>query len=120
MEFPEVLQKCLQMLNILNVQIITIPGAAIHCCTYLLRDGVNSRSQWINRFISGIFIKFYFVWLILQYVDGIISNNSDCVAYGAPSVYKNMTLSCGEDMSKFTGHLEYYNLEKICQKHGKQ
>lgn len=53
----------------------------------------------------------------MQIVDGIISQDSDCVAYGAKRIYRNFTIS--GNLAGNEGFVDLYDMDKIYKLIGK-
>ncbi|XP_053949329.1 flap endonuclease GEN-like [Anastrepha ludens] len=79
--FNQVLKQCKNLLQSMGVQCVYAPGEAEAYCAFLNKKGL---------------------------VDGVISQDSDCFAYGALRVYRNFSLSATE--------VEIYDMEKIKKK----
>lgn len=53
-------------------------------------------------------------------VDGVISQDSDCFAYGATKVYRNFSVSKQGQSAAQGGSVDVYDLNKVCQQMGKK
>lgn len=49
----------------------------------------------------------------LQLVDGCISQDSDCFAYGAKVVYRNFSISSQGSQAASGGAVDVYDLKKV-------
>lgn len=55
---------------------------------------------------------------LLQLVDAIISQDSDCFAYGAEVVYRNFSISNQKSSSAQNGSVDVYDIKRIRQSIG--
>ncbi|ENN77668.1 hypothetical protein HUJ04_000838 [Dendroctonus ponderosae] len=83
--FHFVLRQCEEMLGYLGIACIKGNGEAESLCAYLNDDGL---------------------------VDGCISQDSDCFAYGAKVVYRNFSISTQGIQSASGGAVDIYDIEK--------
>ncbi|XP_060533504.1 flap endonuclease GEN [Cylas formicarius] len=83
--FHFVLKQCEQMLKLLGVACIKGNGEAESLCAYLNEDGL---------------------------VDGCISQDSDCFAYGARVVYRNFSISAQGGNAASGGAVDIYDIGK--------
>lgn len=51
-------------------------------------------------------------------VDGVISQDSDCFAYGATKVYRNFSVSTQGQNAAQGGAVDVYDLHRVCQEMG--
>ncbi|XP_030768184.1 flap endonuclease GEN [Sitophilus oryzae] len=86
--FNFVLQQCEEMLRCMGVKCVKGKGEAESLCAVLNEDGL---------------------------VDGCISQDSDCFAYGAQVVYRNFSISSQGSYSASGGSVDIYDLQKVCQ-----
>ncbi|XP_050089227.1 flap endonuclease GEN [Anopheles aquasalis] len=77
--FKQVLKSCERLLNTMGIASIEAPGEAEALCAYLNRDAL---------------------------IDGVISQDSDCFAYGAVRVFRNFCAS------QNGGSVDVYDLER--------
>ncbi|XP_076256397.1 XPG-like endonuclease isoform X1 [Rhynchophorus ferrugineus] len=83
--FNFVLQQCEQMLRYMGLACIVGKGEAESLCAYLNEDGL---------------------------VDGCISQDSDCFAYGAYVVYRNFSISTQGAYAASGGAVDIYDIRK--------
>lgn len=55
---------------------------------------------------------------LFQLVDGVISQDSDCFAYGALRVYRNFSVSSQGALAAQGGAVDIYDMTQICSKMG--
>lgn len=53
-------------------------------------------------------------------VDGVISQDSDCFAYGARRVYRNFSVSSQGAVSAVGGAIDVYDIDNVQKSMGKQ
>lgn len=112
-KFNSVLRKCEEMLRIMGIKCVKAPGEAEAYCAYLNQIGVSISIKFLTKFYNIFTIHFYKI----QIVDGIISQDSDCVAYGAKRIYRNFTIS--GNLAGNEGFVDLYDMDKIYQQTGK-
>lgn len=83
--FNHVLKQCADLVDAMGLKCVQAPGEAEAYCSVLNRDG---------------------------YVDGILSQDSDCFAYGAKRVYRNFTISQGGPSSQ-GAFVDIYDIDEI-------
>ncbi|KAF2896567.1 hypothetical protein ILUMI_09617 [Ignelater luminosus] len=86
--FNFVLQRCEEMLSIMGLACITGKGEAEALCAYLNED---------------------------KLVDGCISQDSDCFAYGARLVYRNFSISQQGVHASSGGAVDVYDIQKAIE-----
>lgn len=85
--FNHVLKQCESLLISMGVQCIQGPGEAEAYCAFLNKHGL---------------------------VDGVISQDSDCFAYGALRVYRNFSVSTQGTQAAAGGAVDIYDMQDIC------
>ncbi|XP_055910917.1 flap endonuclease GEN [Eupeodes corollae] len=86
--FNHVLKQCENLLLAMGITCVQAPGEAEAYCAFLNKKGL---------------------------VDGVISQDSDCFAYGAVKVYRNFSVSTQGTSSASGGAVDVYDMIKICQ-----
>ncbi|OXU21375.1 hypothetical protein TSAR_005298 [Trichomalopsis sarcophagae] len=86
--FNYVLKECEEMLKYMGLTCVKGYGEAEAMCAYLNEDGL---------------------------VDGCISQDSDCLLYGAKVVYRNFCTSTQGNRTTSSGSIDEYSMEKIQQ-----
>lgn len=89
--FNRILKQCEEMLSYLGVTCVQGPGEAEAFCAYLNKAGM---------------------------VDGVISQDSDCFAYGARRVYRNFSVASQGKTAAQGGSVDVYDMDKIEQAMG--
>lgn len=84
--FNHVLKQCERLLTAMGVECVQGPGEAEAYCSFLNQKGL---------------------------VDGVISQDSDCFAYGAIVVYRNFSLSSQGSSSAQGGAVDVYDMNYI-------
>ncbi|GAB0097127.1 Flap endonuclease GEN [Sergentomyia squamirostris] len=84
--FNGVLKICENLLTIMGVECVKGPGEAEAFCAHLNRDGL---------------------------VDGVVSQDSDCFAYGARKVFRNFSVAKQGSVAASGGAVDVYDMEKI-------
>ncbi|XP_059608669.1 flap endonuclease GEN [Phlebotomus argentipes] len=84
--FNGVLKLCEHLLDAMGVECVQGPGEAEAFCAHLNRDGL---------------------------VDGVVSQDSDCFAYGARKVYRNFSVAKQGSVAASGGAVDVYDMEKI-------
>ncbi|CAG9861054.1 unnamed protein product [Phyllotreta striolata] len=84
--FNHVLKSCEKMLNYMGLSCIKGEGEAECLCAYLNKEGL---------------------------VDGCISQDSDCFAYGAKVVYRNFSIASQGAQASSGGAVDIYDINKI-------
>lgn len=90
--FNYVLKQCEDLLLSMGLQCVQGPGEAEAFCAYMNQD---------------------------QMVDGIISQDSDCFAYGATKVYRNFSVSMQGQSAAQGGAVDVYDMARVCEHMGK-
>ncbi|XP_062136830.1 flap endonuclease GEN [Drosophila sulfurigaster albostrigata] len=85
--FNHVLKQCENLLLSMGVQCVQGPGEAEAYCAFLNKHGL---------------------------VDGVISQDSDCFAYGAIRVYRNFSVSTQGTQAAAGGAVDIYDMRDIC------
>ncbi|KAL7732584.1 hypothetical protein ACLKA6_019211 [Drosophila palustris] len=85
--FNHVLKQCENLLMSMGVQCVQGPGEAEAYCAFLNKHGL---------------------------VDGVISQDSDCFAYGALRVYRNFSVSTQGTQAAAGGAVDIYDMQDIC------
>ncbi|XP_064547433.1 flap endonuclease GEN [Drosophila montana] len=85
--FNHVLKQCENLLLSMGIQCVQGPGEAEAYCAYLNKHGL---------------------------VDGVISQDSDCFAYGAVRVYRNFSVSTQGAQAAAGGAVDIYDMQTIC------
>ncbi|KAH8365809.1 hypothetical protein KR093_004669 [Drosophila rubida] len=85
--FNHVLKQCERLLMSMGVQCVQGPGEAEAYCAFLNKNGL---------------------------VDGVISQDSDCFAYGALRVYRNFSVSTQGTQAAAGGAVDVYDIRDIC------
>ncbi|KAH8278244.1 hypothetical protein KR044_006951 [Drosophila immigrans] len=85
--FNHVLKQCENLLMAMGVQCVQGPGEAEAYCAFLNKHGL---------------------------VDGVISQDSDCFAYGALRVYRNFSVSTQGTQTAAGGAVDIYDMRDIC------
>ncbi|XP_034482127.1 flap endonuclease GEN [Drosophila innubila] len=85
--FNHVLKQCENLLLSMGVQCVQGPGEAEAYCAFLNKHGL---------------------------VDGVISQDSDCFAYGALRVYRNFSVSTQGTQAAAGGAVDIYDMQEIC------
>ncbi|XP_055382560.1 flap endonuclease GEN [Condylostylus longicornis] len=88
-QFNYVLKNCESLLNCMGIVCVQAPGEAEAYAAFLNKKGL---------------------------VEGIISQDSDCFAYGATKVYRNFSVSTQGATSTQGGSVDIYDMEIICSK----
>lgn len=86
--FNHVLKQCENLLLAMGITCVQGPGEAEAYCAFLNKK---------------------------ELVDGVISQDSDCFAYGAIKVYRNFSVSTQGTSSASGGAVDVYDMNKICQ-----
>ncbi|XP_055846887.1 flap endonuclease GEN [Episyrphus balteatus] len=86
--FNHVLKQCENLLMAMGITCVQGPGEAEAYCAFLNKKGL---------------------------VDGVISQDSDCFAYGALKVYRNFSVSTQGTSSASGGAVDVYDMNKICK-----
>lgn len=84
--FNRILKHCEEMLTYLGVTCVQGPGEAEAFCSHLNRAGL---------------------------VDGVISQDSDCFAYGARRVYRNFSVASQGRVAAQGGAVDVYDMDRI-------
>ncbi|XP_055706436.1 flap endonuclease GEN [Phlebotomus papatasi] len=84
--FNGVLKLCESLLASMGVECVQAPGEAEAFCAHLNRDGL---------------------------VDGVVSQDSDCFAYGARIVYRNFSVAKQGSVAASGGAVDVYDMDKI-------
>ncbi|XP_017471865.1 PREDICTED: flap endonuclease GEN [Rhagoletis zephyria] len=87
--FNHVLKQCENLLQSMGIQCIQAPGEAEAYCAFLNKNGL---------------------------VDGVISQDSDCFAYGAVRVYRNFSVSTQGAQAAQGGAVDIYDMQRIKEK----
>ncbi|TMW47737.1 hypothetical protein DOY81_007193 [Sarcophaga bullata] len=87
--FNHVLKQCENLLHAMGIQCVQGPGEAEAYCAFLNVKGL---------------------------VDGVISQDSDCFAYGALRVYRNFSISTQGALAAQGGAVDIYDMRNICSK----
>ncbi|KAI8121316.1 hypothetical protein FF38_05915 [Lucilia cuprina] len=87
--FNHVLKQCENLLLAMGIQCVQGPGEAEAYCAFLNSKGL---------------------------VDGVISQDSDCFAYGAIRVYRNFSVSSQGALAAQGGAVDIYDMRNICSK----
>ncbi|KAM8710972.1 hypothetical protein ACLKA7_017585 [Drosophila subpalustris] len=87
--FNHVLKQCENLLMSMGVQCVQGPGEAEAYCAFLNKHGL---------------------------VDGVISQDSDCFAYGALRVYRNFSVSTQGTQAAAGGAVDIYDMQDICSR----
>ncbi|XP_075161836.1 XPG-like endonuclease [Haematobia irritans] len=87
--FNQVLKQCENLLLSMGIQCVKGPGEAEAYCAFLNLKGL---------------------------VDGVISQDSDCFAYGAIRVYRNFSVSSQGALAAQGGAVDIYDMRNICSK----
>ncbi|XP_067644435.1 flap endonuclease GEN [Eurosta solidaginis] len=87
--FNHVLKQCETLLQSMGIQCVQAPGEAEAYCAFLNRKGL---------------------------VDGVISQDSDCFAYGAVRVYRNFSVSTQGAQAAQGGAVDIYDMRQIREK----
>ncbi|ALC43084.1 Gen [Drosophila busckii] len=85
--FNHVLKQCESLLLCMGIQCVQAPGEAEAYCAFLNKEGL---------------------------VDGVISQDSDCFAYGAQRVYRNFSVSTQGTQAAAGGAVDIYDMRDIC------
>ncbi|XP_018351109.1 PREDICTED: flap endonuclease GEN isoform X2 [Trachymyrmex septentrionalis] len=85
-QFNRVLNECKELLRCMGIACVQSYGEAEAMCAYLNEDG---------------------------FVDGCISQDSDCFLYGAKVVYRNFCMSTHGNCGATGGSVDVYSMEKI-------
>ncbi|XP_017862030.1 PREDICTED: flap endonuclease GEN [Drosophila arizonae] len=85
--FNHVLKQCENLLLSMGIQCVQGPGEAEAYCAFLNKHGL---------------------------VDGVISQDSDCFAYGAVRVYRNFSVSTQGAQAAAGGAVDIYDMQEIC------
>ncbi|KAH8270024.1 hypothetical protein KR018_002595 [Drosophila ironensis] len=85
--FNHVLKQCETLLLAMGIQCVQGPGEAEAYCAFLNKHGL---------------------------VDGVISQDSDCFAYGAVRVYRNFSVSTQGAQAAAGGAVDIYDMREIC------
>lgn len=102
--FNHVLKQCENLLLSMGIQCVQGPGEAEAYCAFLNKHGVSLIYLTLSSFIHVIFPKL---------VDGVISQDSDCFAYGALRVYRNFSVSTQGTQAAAGGAVDIYDMEDI-------
>lgn len=84
--FNYVLRQCEELIRSMGLQCMQGPGEAEAFCAHLNANG---------------------------FVDGVISQDSDCFAYGARRVFRNFTLSMQGSAGSIGGSVDIYDLDVV-------
>lgn len=84
--FNRILKHCEELLTSMGLTCVQGPGEAEAFCAYLNRAGM---------------------------VDGVITQDSDCFAYGARRVYRNFSVASQGKTAAQGGMVEVYDMDKI-------
>lgn len=84
--FNYVLRQCEELIRSMGLQCMQGPGEAEAFCAHLNANGL---------------------------VDGVISQDSDCFAYGARRVFRNFTLSMQGSTGSIGGSVDIYDLDVV-------
>nr|XP_036220026.1 flap endonuclease GEN isoform X2 [Bactrocera oleae] len=84
--FNHVLKQCETLLQSMGIQCFQAPGEAEAYCAFLNKKGL---------------------------VDGVISQDSDCFAYGAIRVYRNFSVSTQGAQAAQGGAVDIYDMQQI-------
>ncbi|CAH1129595.1 unnamed protein product [Ceutorhynchus assimilis] len=106
--FHFVLKQCEEMLRYMGLACITGNGEAESLCAYLNEDGVKKIMKKIAKYNLKSNVQF-------QLVDGCISQDSDCFAYGAQVVYRNFSISTQGTQASSGGSVDVYDIRKANQ-----
>ncbi|KAL9906409.1 XPG-like endonuclease [Glossina fuscipes fuscipes] len=87
--FNHVLRQCENLLKAMGMQCVQGPGEAEAYCAFLNEKGL---------------------------VDGVISQDSDCFAYGAVRVYRNFSVSNQGALAAQGGAVDIYDMRQISSK----
>uniref|UniRef100_A0A1I8PG70 Flap endonuclease GEN n=1 Tax=Stomoxys calcitrans TaxID=35570 RepID=A0A1I8PG70_STOCA len=87
--FNQVLKQCENLLASMGIQCVQGPGEAEAYCAFLNLKGL---------------------------VDGVISQDSDCFAYGAVRVYRNFSVSSQGALAAQGGAIDIYDMKQICSR----
>ncbi|XP_053955267.1 flap endonuclease GEN [Anastrepha ludens] len=87
--FNHVLKQCENLLQSMGIQCVYAPGEAEAYCAFLNKKGL---------------------------VDGVISQDSDCFAYGALRVYRNFSVSTQGAQAAQGGAVDIYDMQEIRKK----
>ncbi|XP_068142867.1 flap endonuclease GEN [Drosophila tropicalis] len=87
--FNHVLKQCENLLISMGIQCVQGPGEAEAYCAFLNKHGL---------------------------VDGVISQDSDCFAYGAVRVYRNFSVSTQGAQAAAGGAVDIYDMRDICSR----
>lgn len=85
-QFNYVMKQCEELIKSMGLRCVQAPGEAEAFCAHL-----NAANL----------------------VDGIISQDSDCFAYGARRVYRNFTMSMQKSASAIGGAVDVYDLDVV-------
>lgn len=107
--FHFVLKQCAEMLGYMGLVCLTGKGEAESFCAYLNGEGVRYLTDF--QFDISHFV-------IFQFVDGCISQDSDCFAYGAKTVYRNFSISSQGSQAACGGSIDIYDIEKATKSLG--
>uniref|UniRef100_A0A1B0CN71 Putative flap endonuclease gen n=1 Tax=Lutzomyia longipalpis TaxID=7200 RepID=A0A1B0CN71_LUTLO len=86
--FNGVLKLCENLLRTMGLECVQAPGEAEAFCAHLNRAGL---------------------------VDGVVSQDSDCFAYGARKVYRNFSVAKQGAVAASGGAVDIYDMDKISQ-----
>lgn len=84
--FNHVLKQCEELIVSMGLTCVQGPGEAEAFCAYMNHDDM---------------------------VDGVISQDSDCFAYGAKRVYRNFSVASQGKTAAQGGSVDVYELEKV-------
>lgn len=84
--FNYVLKQCEELIRSMGLQCVQGPGEAEAFCAHLNANGL---------------------------VDGVISQDSDCFAYGARRVFRNFSLSMQGTAGSIGGSIDIYDLDTV-------
>ncbi|KAM7355956.1 LOW QUALITY PROTEIN: XPG-like endonuclease [Cochliomyia hominivorax] len=87
--FNHVLKQCENLLQAMGIQCVQGPGEAEAYCAFLN---------------------------LKELVDGVISQDSDCFAYGALRVYRNFSVSSQGALAAQGGAVDIYDMSDICSR----
>ncbi|XP_026764432.2 flap endonuclease GEN [Galleria mellonella] len=90
-KFKSILKECEVLLNCMGVQCIKGRGEAEATCAQLNAQGL---------------------------VDAVVSQDSDCFAYGARRVYRNFSVSSAAGGGSLQGSVDCYDADKMFQNNG--